>query len=171
MAPTEPTPAAAPALPVGPFAGPTAFADHVRLALGQAQQAGWQEMVWSDATFEDWPLYEQGVVEALDGWAQRGRRLIVLAHHFDAMRRVHHRFVTWRIRWDHVVECRVCRGVEASEFPSVLWTPTWSMRRLDLGRSTGVASTEARMRVLLREELEERRRQSAPGFPASTLGL
>jgi hypothetical protein len=45
------------------------------------------------------------------------------------------------------------------------------MRRLDLQRCTGVASAEPRMRQLLREELEERKRQSSTGFPATTLGL
>jgi hypothetical protein len=45
------------------------------------------------------------------------------------------------------------------------------MRRLDLQRCTGVASSEPRMRQLLREELEERKRQSSPGFAATTLGL
>ena len=158
-------------LPHGPFAGPTAFADLVRNALLHANNEGWAEMVWSDASYEDWPLYEKAVVEGMNNWARKGRKLTILAHHFDAMRRVHHRFVDWRIRWDHLVECRVCKGVNATEFPSALWTPSWALRRLDLVRCTGVASTEARMRLLLREELDERMRHSSPGFPASTLGL
>ena len=163
--------ATAQALYQGAFVGPTAFADVVRHALAQADLAGWSEMVWSDATFEGWPLYEKAVVESLDAWARKGRKLTLLAQHFDAMRRVHHRFVGWRIRWDHLLECRVCKGVEASGFPSALWTPTWALRRLDLVRCTGVASTEPRMRQRLREELQERQRQSSPGFAASTLGL
>jgi hypothetical protein len=158
-------------LPHGPFVGPTAFADLVRNALLYANNEGWTEMVWSDASFEDWPLYEKAVVEGLNSWARKGRKLTILAHHFDAMRRLHPRFVDWRVRWDHLVECRVCRGVDATEFPSALWTPTWALRRLDLVRCTGVASTEPRMQLLLREELDERMRQSSPGFPASTLGL
>jgi hypothetical protein len=159
------------ALPLGAFAGPTAFADRVRAAVLQANQEAWTEMVWSDAGFEDWPLYEKAVVQALNDWARKGRKLTLLAHHYDAMRRIHHRFTEWRVRWDHIVECRICKGVEATEFPSALWTPSWAMRRLDLVRSTGVSSNEPRMRQLLREELEERKRQSSPGFPASILGL
>jgi hypothetical protein len=155
----------------GPFVGPTAFSDLIRQALAHADSEGWSEMVWSDASFEDWPLYEKSVVEALNVWARKGRKLTLLAHHFQAMQRIHHRFVAWRIRWDHLLDCRVCKGVDASEFPSALWTPTWAMRRLDLVRSTGVASGVPRMRLLLSEELKERKRQSAPGFPASTLGL
>ena len=159
------------ALAQGPFTGPIAFAGLVREALLRADQQAWSEMVWADASFEDWPLYERAVVEGLNAWARTGRKLTLLAHHFDAMRRLHPRFVEWRVRWDHLVECRVCKGVSASEFPSALWTPNWALRRLDLVRCTGVASVEPRMRLLLREELEEKKRQSSPGFPASTLGL
>ena len=155
----------------GPFTGPTAFADLIRNALLRANNEAWSEMVWSDATFEDWPLYEKAVVEGLNAWSRKGRKLTLLAHHFDAMRRLHPRFVEWRVRWDHLLECRVCKGVEASEFPSALWTPTWALRRLDLVRSTGVATTEPRMRLLLREEVEQRKRQSSPGFSATLLGL
>ena len=156
---------------LGPFVGPHEFANGVRRAVSYAADAQWSEMVWSDATFEGWPLYEKAMVDGLNAWSQKGRKLTLLALNYDAMRRVHHHFVEWRVRWDHLVECRLCKGVEASEFPSALWTPTWAMRRLDLVRSTGVASMEPRMRLLLREELEERKRQSAPGFPATTLGL
>ena len=163
--------AALPPLHQGAFTGPTAFAELIRNAIAHADAAGWSEMVWSDASFEDWPLFERAPIEALNTWARKGRKLTLLAHHFDAMQRVHHRFVAWRIRWDHLVQCRICKGVETSEFPSALWTPTWALRRLDLVRCTGVASVEPRMRVLLREELEERKRQSSPGFSASTLGL
>jgi hypothetical protein len=70
-----------------------------------------------------------------------------------------------------LVECRICRQVDASEFPSALWSPHWVMRRLDLERSTGVSGYEPQRRVLLKEELEECRRQSSPGFPSTILGL
>jgi hypothetical protein len=143
----------------------------VRDAIRQASIDGWNAMVWSDATFEDWPLREREVVEALDDWAQRGRKLTLLARRFDALPRLHPRFVTWRVRWDHILECRICRDVDDSEMPSALWSPVWAMHRLDPARCTGVAGYEPRRRLLLQEELEERQRQSGPGFPASTLGL
>lgn len=159
------------ALLQGAFSGTQEFAQLVRDAIRQASVDGWNEMVWSDATFEDWPLREREVVDALDAWAQRGRKLTLLARRFDAMPRLHPRFVTWRIRWDHILECRVCRDVDDSEMPSALWSPVWALRRLDAGRCTGVAGYEPQRRVLLLEDLEERRRQSGPGFPASVLGL
>ncbi len=160
-----------PALHQGAFSGHGAFADLIRNALAHADREGWVEMVWSDATFEDWPLYEKAVVEGLNAWSRKGRKLTLLAHRFDAMRCVHPRFVDWRVRWDHLVECRVCKGIEVSEFPCGLWTPTWALRRLDPQRSTGVAGVEPRLRQLLREALEALKHQSSPGFPASILGL
>lgn len=167
MPPTEATPA----LPTGPFSGPGAFSERVRGAIACAAREGWPHMVWCDSDFEDWPLRERAVVEDLHAWANRGRKLVLLAQNYTAVERYHARFVAWRIRWDHIVECRVCRARGGSEYPSVLWGPSWFLRRLDLVRMRGVSSYEAQARVGLQEELEELRRQGSPGFPASRLGL
>ena len=155
----------------GPFSGPTEFAELIRRALVSAAQEGWSSMVRSDPNFEDWPLGERAVIESLQTWARGGRQLVMLAHNYDSVLRHKPRLVSWRRTWDHIVECRVCKTVDASEMPSALWSPHWAMRRLDLVRSTGVAGLEPQRRVLLKEELDECRRQSAPGFSATTLGL
>jgi len=155
----------------GPFTGPAEFAQLVRDALACAALEGWSEMVWSDANFEDWPLREKAVIDSLSAWSHRGRRLLLLSRSFDSMQRYQARMVTWRRTWDHIVECRVCKTIDAADFPSALWSPHWVMRRLDLVRSTGIAGSEPQRRVLLKEELEECRRQSSPGFPSSILGL
>jgi hypothetical protein len=155
----------------GAFSGPTEFAQVVRGALIRAASEGWPAMVWSDPTFEDWPLGERVVTESLQAWARSGRHLVLLAHRYDALIRYKPRFVSWRKTWDHIIECRLCKNLDASEVPSALWSPHWAMRRLDLVRSTGVADLEPARRVLLKEELDECRRQSSPGFSATTLGL
>lgn len=155
----------------GAFAGPTEFAAVIRGALAVAARDGWPLMVWSDANFEDWPLGERAVIESLQAWAGSGRQLVILAHSYDSVLRLKPRFVAWRKTWDHILDCRVCKTLDASEIPSALWSAHWAMRRLDLVRCTGVADLEPQRRVMLREELDECRRQSAPGFPASTLGL
>lgn len=155
----------------GTFSGPTAFAQVVRAALARAAQEGWQAMVWSDASFEEWPLGERAVTESLQAWAGSGRQLVMLAQNYNSVLRYQPRFVSWRRTWDHIIDCRVCKTIDASEMPSALWSPHWAMRRLDLVRSTGVADLEPARRVLLKQELDECRRQSAPGFSATTLGL
>jgi hypothetical protein len=159
------------ALPSGPFAGVEVFAQLVRDALAQAAREAWPMMIWSDATFQDWPLRERSVVDSLQEWAGKGRRLVMLAGHYDDVRRLHPRFVTWRQTWDHIIECRVCKGLEATAIPSALWSPVWAMRRLDLVRCSGSAGYDSQRRVLLKEEIDEHLRQSSPGFSATTLGL
>lgn len=160
-----------PPLLEGVFSGPVEFAQLVRDALAACALRGWREMVWSDANFEDWPLREKAVVDSLDMWAQSGRKLTMLAHSFSSIAKYQPRFVRWRGTWDHIVECRVCKHIDASEFPSALWSPQWVMRRQDLVRSTGIAGSEPQRRVLLKEKLEEVQRNSSPGFPATILGL
>ena len=160
-----------PPLLEGSFSGVPEFVQLIRDALATAAAQGWTEMVWSDANFEDWPLREKAVVESLNTWAHSGRKLVLLAHRFDSIPRFQPRFVQWRGMWDHIIECRVCKQLDASEVPSALWSPHWVMRRLDMVRSTGTAGSDPQRRVSLREALEECKRNSGPGFPATTLGL
>jgi hypothetical protein len=160
-----------PRLHEGSFEGPTAFAQLVRDALACAAHEGWTEMVWSDANFEDWPLREKAVAESLQEWSRSGRRLVIIAKSYESILRYQPRFVTWRRTWDHIVECRLCKNIDASDFPSALWSPKWVARRLDLVRCTGIAGFDPTRRLQLKEAMDECRRQSSPGFPASTLGL
>jgi hypothetical protein len=155
----------------GAFSGPTEFAHVIRAAMACAARDGWPSMVWSDPSFEDWPLGEREVIESLQAWAGKGRRLVMLAHRYDSVLKHKPRLVGWRKTWDHIIECRVCKTLDASEMPSALWAPHWAMRRLDPVRCTGVARLEPQQRLLLKEELDECRRQSSPGIAASTLGL
>jgi hypothetical protein len=158
-------------LPSGRFEGPVAFQQAVRDAFACAAQMGWHDMVISDASFEDWPLHERVVSDALHAWARSGRKLTMVAARYDGVVRNQARFVTFRQRWDHIIECRVCRQRDALDFPSVIWSPAWALRRLDLVRSTGVCSTAADRRMHIREELDALLAISSPGFPATTLGL
>lgn len=155
----------------GAFSGPTEFAHVIREAMACAARDGWPSMVWSDPSFEDWPLGEREVIESLQAWAGKGRRLVMMAHRYDSVLKHKPRLVGWRKTWDHIIECRVCKTLDASEMPSALWAPPWAMRRLDPVRCTGVAGLEPQQSLLLKEELDECRRQSSPGFAATTLGL
>jgi len=162
---------AAAGLPAGRFAGREAFQGIVRDALACAAREGWAEIIISDPTFEDWPLQERDVAASLQAWSQSGRRFIMLATRYDEVLRRHARFVAWRQTWGHLIECRTCRSADPAGFPSAIWSPAWVLRRLERERSTGICGHEPERRVLLREALDEWRRNSTPGFPASTLGL
>jgi hypothetical protein len=159
------------ALPQGRFEGRDAFARMVRDALACAAEEGWRELILSDASFADWPLGERGVSESLHAWSASGRRCILLARRYDDVCRLHSRFVSWRQTWSHLIEARGCPSADPLELPSVIWSPAWTMRRLDVERCQGVAGTEPERRVAVREFTESWLQKSSPAFPATTLGL
>ena len=159
------------ALPEGRFSGRKEFQQIVRDALSCAAREGWREIILCDASFEDWPLGERGVVESLQTWAATGRHCTLLARRYDAMERSHPRFVTWRRTWSHLIEARGSAAADPLDFPSAIWSPGWVLQRLDPERCVGHSGREPERRVLLRETLNEWLLKSAPAFPATTLGL
>lgn len=165
---SEPMPSG---LPQGRLQGRTVFQQAVRDALLQAVREGWNEIIVCDANFADWPLGERAVADALQAWSRGGRRFVMLAMSYEGIPRWHARFVKWRQTWDHIIECRVCRGSDALGFPSVFWSPSWVMQRIDIEQDVLLCDHEAARRVGLRQLLDECRRDSTPGFPASVLGL
>jgi hypothetical protein len=160
-----------PNLPEGRFSGRDAFAGLIRLALATAAAQGWREIILCDPDFEDWPLGERAVAQALNDWSKTGRRLTLLAENYDALVRRHARFVTWRRTWAHIVECRQAQATQPDSMPSALWSPGWVFERLDLPQCSGRAGSEVARRVALKERLKEVLLHSSPAFPASTLGL
>lgn len=158
-------------LPEGLFSGRTEFAALLRQALSGAARQGWREIIWCDPDFADWPLGERAVAQALNDWAQSGRKLTLLAARYDAVLRQHARFVGWRRTWSHLVECRKGGAVSAGSLPSAFWSPEWMFERLDVPRSIGLASTDAVRRRALKERLNEHLAGSSAGFPATVLGL
>ncbi len=158
-------------LHAGAFAGREQFRQLLRDALAMAAHEGWLEIILSDATFEDWPLDERATAEALHAWAQSGRRMTLMARRWDDVPRRHARFVTWRIRWAHIINAWACPSAQALDFPSAIWSPQWVLERRDKDNFAGMCGNEPRRRLLCREMLAEWLKKSTPGFPASVLGL
>ena len=158
-------------LPDGRFQGREEFRQLVRDALAAAAREGWRELILSDASFEDWPLGERSVVDALQAWSQTGRRMVLLARRYDTVLRRHARFVQWRGRWSHIIEARACPAADPLDLPSAIWTPLWVLERREPGRSIGYCGGEPERRVALREVLQEWLQKSTPSFPATMLGL
>lgn len=155
----------------GRFVGREAFRQRLRDSLQGAAREGWSQLILCDAGFEDWPLNEKSVVDSLQAWARSGRTLTIVASQYDGVVRQHPRFVNWRRTWGHIVDSRICRQIDAVNFPTVLWSPHWTVQRLDPVHGSGVAGAEPARIVQIREMLQELLKVSAPGFPATTLGL
>ncbi|MDQ3058782.1 MAG: hypothetical protein M3R45_04575 [Pseudomonadota bacterium] len=166
-----PPEAALPSLLEGRFTGRAEFADLIRLALATAAAQGWREIIVCDPDFEDWPLGERVVAQALNDWSKSGRTFTMLAANYEALVRRHARFVTWRRTWAHLVECRKSAATPAESLPSALWSPGWVLERQDLPRCIGMAGSEPARRVALRERVNEVLLKSSPAFAATTLGL
>ena len=168
---TKPAMDSSPDLPQGRFDGPIEFAALVRLSFEAAAAQGWREIILSDDSFEDWPLGERAVAQALNDWSCSGRKLTMLAKNYDGLIRRHARFVNWRRTWAHLIDCRSNTSVSVDDFPSAFWSPSWAFQRLDLNHCTGISGAEALRRVALKERLDECLRRSSPAFPATTLGI
>ncbi|HSV45781.1 MAG TPA: hypothetical protein VLJ58_08335 [Ramlibacter sp.] len=167
----NPADAAGAGLPSGRFAGREDFRQLVRDALSSAAREGWSQIILCDASFEDWPLGERAVAQALQEWSASGRRCTLLARRYDEVVRGHARFVTWRRTWSHIIEARGCSSADPLELPSAIWSPGWVMQRLDPQRCSGFCGSEPERRLALRENLNEWLARSSPAFPATTLGL
>lgn len=159
------------ALPEGRFVGRLAFADAVRQALAAAAAQGWSQLWLVDDDFADWPLGESAAIQSLNAWAQRGRRLRLIARDFAALRRLHPRFATWSATWQHLIEAHALSQASPHELPGLVWTPGWTLERLDPVRFTLVASHDAERRVALHERLDEWWKKGQPAFAPTTLGL
>jgi hypothetical protein len=159
------------ALPAGRFGGREAFRSAIRAAFAAAADQGWSEIRIADADFADWPLDERALDASLRSWARTGRRFVMLARGYDEVVRRHARFVAWRRTWDHIVECRSARHVDAGDFPSLLSAPHWALQRLDVQRCVGVCGETPELRLRVQELLRERLLESVSAFPSTTLGL
>lgn len=168
---TPDIPEAPAALPEGRLVGRVAFGDAVRAAMAAAAAEGWSGIVLADDNFDGWPLGERAVVEGLNAWARQGRRLRLLARDFTLLRQQHPRFVQWRTTWSHLVEAHGVPQASPHEIPGVIWTPTWTLERLDPVRCTLVAERSAERRVALAERLDDWWAKGRPAFAATTLGL
>jgi hypothetical protein len=127
--------------------------------------------MFCDSTFETWPLGERAVAQSLQDWSKSGRKLTMLAKNYHQVVRKHHRFVSWRRTWAHLVDCRANAALSDDDMPSALWSPVWVLQTLDLTRRTGRCGSEPALKVALKERLDECLRLSSPSFAATTLGL
>ena len=148
------------------------FHDALRDAFAEIAAAGCREICISDSDFADWPLSDPAILASLTHWAQKHRKLTLLAQHFDEVARRHGRWVEWRRQWSHVVECRANTELEAAQVPTLLLAPGMVVVRLvDPIRYRGSVSHEASDMLQARELVDAVLQRSEETFPVTTLGL
>lgn len=153
-------------------AGRGEFHAAVRGALAEAAVAGWRELWLCDPDFANWPLGEPGVIDSLTRWADGQRKLTLLALHYDEVSRRHPRWVQWRRRWAHGVQCRALPDLRAEDVPVLLHARgALTLQLFDPLRYRGSLSSLAADDLRARERIDAILQRSVDAFPATTLGL
>jgi hypothetical protein len=148
------------------------FHDAIRAAVVKAADAGSAEICLVDVDFQEWPLNQRAVIEALGRWATSQRRLVAYAHSFDTVARSAPRFVEWRRQWSHIVQCRTDPEIEAQQVPTLLLVAgEVAVRLLDPVRYRGVVSGRAGDHAECRQVIDALLQRSVEAFPPTTLGL
>jgi len=159
------------------FAGRAEFQRLVIETLAWAAEQGCRELHAWDASFVDWPLSEQGALEALAGWARHGRQLHLLALQYDDVVRRHPRFVRWRRDYAHCVTARAVEPelrLEAAPESLLLAVGPGSsvtLRLFDRHLWRGEVSVDAAQRLRGLEWFDALAQRSGDSFAPTTLGL
>jgi hypothetical protein len=155
------------------FEGAAGFAEALYRALEHAHAVSARRLCWCDADFASWPLGEAAWVDLLTRWARGGaRELVMLATGYEAIGRLHPRFVAWRRDFAHVVRCLVPEESHATELPT-LWIDSadQAVRVFDSEHLRGRAGFDRVDRQRAREEFDAIAQRGTAGFATVTLGL
>jgi hypothetical protein len=124
------------------------------------------------ADYEDWPLDESEVVQALRRWALPRRRPCVrlLARDYSRLLNTCSRFVAWREDFAHLLECReLPTGIDA---PSEgLWLREHALVALPAQRERRALRQGAREAQASLQLFDQAWELSEPGFAPRALGL
>ncbi len=154
------------------FDGRSEFQQAVRRGFAHAADVGSLSLCCCDADFADWPLNDAALIDDLVRWARPGRRLTMLAVGYDEVIRHHPRFVEWRRRFAHLVDCRAVDEADARAVPSLLLSAGGvTLRRVDELHHRGTVSTQVADAIHARERFDALLQRSVPSMPAYTLGL
>jgi hypothetical protein len=155
------------------FEGPAEFGDVLHGLLAHAESCGATRLAWCDPDFSGWPLGEAAWVERLTHWARAGQReLVMVASNWDAVPRLHPRFVAWRRDFAHVVQCLLPDESHTTVLPT-LWIDAEGqvLRVFDAEHVRGRAGIDRTDRQHATEEFDAIAQRATPGFAAVTLGL
>jgi len=140
----------------------------IQLAIDQKVNELWL----CDIDFSSWPLGLRTTIERLDGWVAAHRRLHVLACDFQFLSVECPRWVAWRRRWAHVVECQAVGEEDAPHMRSLMLVPRHqAIQLLDPQRGRGRIVRDSSELHALGELVEDLTHRAEAAMPPTTLGL
>lgn len=143
------------------------------VALDDCARAEVPHLWLCDPDFSAWPLGSIETVTALSRWIGPRRRLTLVAGDWDHLASHCPRWVAWRRRWAHAVQCLQVREEEALQVPALLYGPPVVALRL---QSTRPRIVGRRIRAPedfgpLGDLVDALVQRAHDSFPVTTLGL
>lgn len=162
----------------GTFEGRREFQDAVVSLLVWAREHQARCIAAFDPNFSDWPWSRPEALEALQGWAGRGRRLRLLAVGFETLQQSQPRFVRWRRDYGHLVDARAIPEDEPEQdLPMAMLLldaaegGTRGLRLHEKARWRGVVFADQAQFSQNWHWFDAVSQRSPEAFPCTTLGL
>lgn len=145
----------------------------LRWAVQYALDTRSRRLLWLDPDFSAWPLDDPALLDGLTAWLRLPqRRLVLLAHQFGAVERLHPRFVAWRRTWSHVVDAWTPSEGIAVKLPSLLIDDQrLCLQVFDTAQWRGRLSLDERAVHQWHDEIDALLQRCEAAFPVRPLGL
>jgi hypothetical protein len=156
----------------GAIASRGEFQAAVRGVLTHAAERGVRRMVWVSPDFDDWPVDEPPLLDAMSAWARpRTVQMVWMAADFEVLRRRAPRLVVWRQNWSHVLQC-LAPADDVVALPSLLLAgDQLVVNLLDRAHWRGRISCLPADIQAAKEQFDALLQRSTETFPVTTLGI
>lgn len=167
------------AAPQDPGAPPSAlrsradFNAALRWSLAHAIGSRSRRLTWTDPDFAIWPLGDPALLQQLTTWLKLPqRRLVLIAHRFDAVSRLHPRFVAWRRDWSHAIDAwSPSEGVEVRLPTLAIDDDRLCLQVFDSTHGRGRLSLDEQAVRAWRDEIDALLQRCEAAFPVHQVGL
>jgi hypothetical protein len=131
-----------------------------------------RRLLMADPGFDDWPLEDSRLIDALTAFVRLPeRRVVLLGERFDGVARACPRFVAWRRVWSHAVDA-LRPADDGVHLPTVLLADrSVAVQVLDRVHWRGRVLVDEPGVHRLGDEIDAFAQRSEPTFGVRTLGL
>lgn len=145
----------------------------LRWSLGHAIGTRARRLTWVDPDFAIWPLGDPALLQNLTTWLKLPqRRLVLIAHRFDEVPRLHPRFVAWRRDWSHAVDAwSPSEGAEFHLPTLAIDDDRLCLRLFDSNQWRGRLSLDEQTVRQWRHEMDALMQRCEAAFPVHQVGL